>query len=198
MTEPLLRLRRPSHLTKSYGLWSWLALFYFDQLCKPPMLGNRKPLEDAVYLLEDRFSFRRCTTDTPSAPLIGSQGARRACKSPANTSGKGTRTDIAEQLGAYQHPFRQQDDHCVCLCDVLRQGSTEPRAGWQEGWRLGTQTSQHCSPVRTDSYDLQGAPIKFLTLLPREFKAWVRQAIWPPETRRLKVAEHCFCLACQI
>jgi hypothetical protein len=32
------------------GLWSWLALFYFDQLCPPETFGQREVREDARYI----------------------------------------------------------------------------------------------------------------------------------------------------
>ncbi len=34
------------------GLWSWLALFYFDQVCPPDHAGERSPGERARYILE--------------------------------------------------------------------------------------------------------------------------------------------------
>lgn len=36
------------------GLWTWLALFWFDQLCPRGPDGNRKPRTNANYILSDR------------------------------------------------------------------------------------------------------------------------------------------------
>jgi hypothetical protein len=32
------------------GLWTWLTLFYFDQVCPPNEIGNRKANEEARYI----------------------------------------------------------------------------------------------------------------------------------------------------
>ena len=47
------RLRKCSQQEMSYdvGLWSWLALFYFDQLCPPENDGIRRPTENYTYIL---------------------------------------------------------------------------------------------------------------------------------------------------
>jgi hypothetical protein len=40
------------------GLWSWLALFYFDDVC-PAVDGRRKPVANPHYILEPRNYLRR-------------------------------------------------------------------------------------------------------------------------------------------
>jgi hypothetical protein len=35
---------------RDVGLWAWLSLFYFDQLCPPDGRGRRKPMERARWL----------------------------------------------------------------------------------------------------------------------------------------------------
>jgi hypothetical protein len=42
----------------NHALWSWLALYFFDQVC-PEVNGKRSVLEDAVYILADTFNHRR-------------------------------------------------------------------------------------------------------------------------------------------
>lgn len=37
------------------GLWNWLALYYFDQLCPADAQGRRKPREIYSYILSDNF-----------------------------------------------------------------------------------------------------------------------------------------------
>lgn len=34
-----------SEVERDVGLWTWLSLFYFDQLCPPDRQGHRKPME---------------------------------------------------------------------------------------------------------------------------------------------------------
>jgi hypothetical protein len=46
-----------SQVERNTGLWSWLALYYFDQLCPARADGSRKVGEDCRYLLE--LDYRR-------------------------------------------------------------------------------------------------------------------------------------------
>ena len=46
-----------SAVERNRGLWSWLALYYFDQLCPPRADGSRKVGEDCRYILE--LDYRR-------------------------------------------------------------------------------------------------------------------------------------------
>jgi hypothetical protein len=45
------------NVDRAAGLWSWLALFYFDVLC-PELRGRRSPGEEARYILDTRRYFR--------------------------------------------------------------------------------------------------------------------------------------------
>jgi hypothetical protein len=44
-------------LEREEGMWSWLALFYFDVLC-PELRGRRSPGEEARFILDRRRYFR--------------------------------------------------------------------------------------------------------------------------------------------
>lgn len=37
------------------GLWAWLSLYLFDQVCPPSLAGRRKAREDAAYLLDTSY-----------------------------------------------------------------------------------------------------------------------------------------------
>ena len=45
-------------LLHDMGPWTWLALFYFDQLCPPDQAGIRRPREDYNYILSKDFRHR--------------------------------------------------------------------------------------------------------------------------------------------
>lgn len=40
------------------GFWSWLALFWFDQLCPPQTDGHRKPSKEYNYVLSANYNHR--------------------------------------------------------------------------------------------------------------------------------------------
>ena len=164
-------------ISRNHGLWSWLALFYFDQLCKPDDAGRRKPLEDAVYVLEERFSFRRYYRHSIRTPWMAVKEHGEHAKVLLLTSGKGTRTDINEQLGAYQHLFANKTIIASAYAMYFDADQQKPRRG--AGGKAGGSARRLASIARQLelTYDLQECtPAKFLALLPREFKGWVRQA----------------------
>src|SRR5688572_8897816 len=39
-----------SDIERDVGLWAWLSLFYFDQLCPSDNRGHRKPRERACWI----------------------------------------------------------------------------------------------------------------------------------------------------
>lgn len=45
----------PTTISRDTGLWSWLALFYFDQLCPHSADGQRAPRETYSYILSSNF-----------------------------------------------------------------------------------------------------------------------------------------------
>lgn len=164
-------------ISRNHGLWSWLALFYFDQLCKLDISGNRKPLEDAVYILEERFSHYRYYRHGIRTPWMAVKEHGEYAKVLLLTSGRGTKTDIAEQLGARQHLFANRTIITAAYAmyfDVMQQ---RPRRG---AGGKGSASVRRLATIAGQlelTYDLQAcAPSKFLTLLPREFDKWVKQA----------------------
>lgn len=44
-------------LENTVGLWSWLSLFYFDQVCPPEESGLRKPGRDYRHILEPGYPY---------------------------------------------------------------------------------------------------------------------------------------------
>lgn len=164
-------------ISRNHGLWSWLALFYFEHLCKSDSTGKRKPLEDAVYVLEERFSFRRYYRHAIRTPWMAVKEHGEHAKILLLTSGRGTRTDINEQLGAYQHLFANKTIITSAYAMYFDKVQQKPRRG--AGGKGGGSARRLATIARQLelTYDLQEcSPTKFLTLLPREFKSWVRQA----------------------
>lgn len=47
---PVLSGITGSNVERDVGLWAWLSLFYFDQLCPPDNRGSRKPMERARWI----------------------------------------------------------------------------------------------------------------------------------------------------
>lgn len=164
-------------ISRNHALWSWLALLYFDQLCKPDAEGKRKPLEEAVYVLEQRFSFRRYYRHAVRTAWLAVKEHGEQAKVLLLTSGRGTRTDIGEQLGAYQHLFANKTIIGSAYAMYFDQQAQKPKRG---AGGKGAGSARRLANIARQlelTYDLQDCPLaKFLALLPREFKAWVRGA----------------------
>lgn len=45
-------------ISRNHSVWTWLALFYFDQLCPADAHGRRVPLSDEAYILPSKYDFR--------------------------------------------------------------------------------------------------------------------------------------------
>jgi hypothetical protein len=164
-------------ISRNHALWSWVALFYFDQLCRPDSEGKRRPLEDAVYVLEQRFSFRRYYRHAVRTAWLAVKEHGEQAKVLLLTSGRGTRTDIGEQLGAYQHLFSNKTIIKSAYAMYFDQHAQKPKKG---AGGKGAGSPRRLASIARQlelTYDLQDCPLtKFLALLPREFKVWVRGA----------------------
>lgn len=164
-------------ISRNHGLWSWLALLYFDQLCKPDAAGNRNPLENAVYVLEKQFSFRRYYRHSIRTPWMAVREHGEYAKVLLVTSGRGTRTDINEQLGAYQDLFGNPTIIAVAYAMYFDSASQKPRRG---AGGKGPGSARRLAAVARQlelTYDLRSCqPAALLDLLPKEFETWVTVA----------------------
>jgi hypothetical protein len=88
----------------NHALWSWLALYFFDQVC-PEVNGKRSVLEDAVYILADTFNHRRYYRHLVRTPWLAVEENGPCAKVLLKTRGGGKRSDIFEQLAARQTIF---------------------------------------------------------------------------------------------
>ena len=166
-------------ISRNHGLWSWLALFYFDELCRPDSSGNRLPLEDALYVLEERFNFRRYYRHSIRTPWLAVKEHGEYAKVLLLTSNKkGTRTDINEQLGAKQILFANKTIIASAYAMYFDTSMQKPRRGAGGKGGGSPRRLARIAEQLELTYDLQECtPSKFLTLLPREFKNWIKQAM---------------------
>ncbi|MFQ5450001.1 MAG: hypothetical protein ACE5E9_05195 [Nitrospinaceae bacterium] len=57
LNQKLVHIDNSNNL-QNIGLWSWLSLFYFDQVCPPDNYGSRNPGRDYRHIPEMGYRFR--------------------------------------------------------------------------------------------------------------------------------------------
>ena len=167
----------PEEDTASGGLWSWLALYYFDSLC-PRRRGVRRVLADHRYVLpletgaQDYRQYYRHLVATPFR-LVRMHGplARAFLRTPLPVHG-----DYAEQLAARQEIVSNRA--LVEAADQLYysdKGSGGLKVGAVDRSRPGNVRRLIAVMQQLDlTYDLYGmAADDMLGLLPDEFDVWL-------------------------
>lgn len=167
----------PDEETDRGGLWTWLALYYFDTLC-PEQNGARRALADHRYVLPVETGaqdFRRYYRHLVATPfrLVRMHGplARAFLKTPLPVHG-----DYAEQLAARQEIVSNQA--VVEAADRLyysEDGSGRLKVGAVDRNRPGNVRRLIAVMQQLDlTYDLYGMTADdILDLLPGEFEGWL-------------------------
>lgn len=160
-------------ISRNHSLWSWLALFFFDAIAKPSSSGTRKILEEAVYVLDERFTFQRYYRHLVRTPWLAVRMHGELSKVLLIASGAGTRTEVNEQIGAYPDLFG-----CRTIIDAAYRlyfdiETQKPKRGTSG---KGAGTPRRLATVVRQlqlTYDLSDCPTEgFLALLPKEFAKW--------------------------
>lgn len=158
------------------GLWNWLALLYFGQICKS-IGGARKPSEDAHYILSSHFGKRPRHAIRTTYLLIRRYGG----KVKFMFSKLDERGELIEQIAATQYLWAcegvidaasrlYQDD----LKSTFKTGAGGSRGG--SARRLKTYLSQ-----LTLTYDLLSLSAdEILALLPAEYNKFKPATPTPP------------------
>jgi hypothetical protein len=170
----LLAPCEPREVSRNHALWSWLALFFMDQIAPADEDNHRKILEDALYVLDSSFIFRRYYRHLVRAPWHAVRLHNENAKILLLASGKGARTEVAEQLGAYADIFGCPTVIAAAYRLWFDAATQKPRRG--SGGK-GAGTPRRLATVVRQlqlTYDLSDCPLpEFLKLLPREFDKWL-------------------------
>lgn len=177
-------------LSREAGIWNWLALRYFDQLCPPNGAGARKLLATGHYVLEGRFAHNRYYRHLVRAAwyamaLHGSEGEILLTSAGKPTPGIGQWGEISEQLAGYQDILGSRTAMVVAAKLFLEDtGATKRGAASPDGpgsvRRLSTVLRQLAM-----THDLRTAePAEVVGMLPDEFETF-RGGPKPPRKRSL-------------
>lgn len=181
-----------SELSLDRGLWNWLALYYFDQLCPVDATGRRSPREPAVYYLAEPYEYHRYYRHLVRSPWLAvtlHPLTSRVILIPVSTKGPplAVSGEIFEQVASRQGLFRSAP--VMNAIDLLYFNPLTGRP------RMGTAGSAGGSPSRLGkilkqfelTFDLEWSDGDLIVgLLPAEFDTWIAKG---GEPRRQRVRE---------
>jgi hypothetical protein len=163
-----------------HALWTWLALYFFDQIC-PEADGRRNVLEDAIYILAEKFNHQRYYRHLIRTPWLAVADNGDKAKIILQTKAGGKRSDIFEQIVSRQRIFGNPTvigGAYKLYYDVTTQAPKRGASGKGAGSsrRLVTFIQQIDL-----TYDLRACtPDEFLNLLPAEFDRYKGIPLAPP------------------
>lgn len=96
--EPLGR-RSISH---HHALWTWLSLYFFDELCPAQANGARKVLEDAVYVVPALYNHQRYYRHIARTSWLTVSDHGEKAKVLLYGAERGSRSEIFEQIASRQ------------------------------------------------------------------------------------------------
>jgi hypothetical protein len=164
------------------GLWNWLSLYYFDQLCPPDDTGLRSPLEEARYFLPELYRYNRYYRHLVRTPWLAASLHPETSKViliPISQKGPplAVRGEIAEQVESRQGVFRSSTVMSAIYRMYFNRSTGRPHSGTggNEGGsprRLGRVLKQFDL-----TFDLEwGDENLVVNLLPKEFAKWKASA----------------------
>jgi hypothetical protein len=99
--EVLKPLGRRS-ISHDHALWTWLSLYFFDELCPLQADGARKVLEDAVYVLPARYNHQRYYRHIARTSWLTVSDHGENAKVLLSGAERGSRSEIFEQIASRQ------------------------------------------------------------------------------------------------
>lgn len=154
------------------GLWSWLALFYFDQLCPPDGSGQRRVREEARYIPDE--SFQRYYRHLLAGPFriyqYHKEDAKLLLSGPLHEH-----SDFVEQLASRQEFVTNRGILGAATLLYFDDRAERPKRGAAPKQRRPGTLRRFVDLIQQLdlTYDLYSMrPGEILRLLPREFDAW--------------------------
>jgi hypothetical protein len=169
--EPLDR----REISYNHALWTWLALYFFEQICPADATGARAPLEDAVYILQKKFNHQRYYRHLVRTPWLAVLEHGPNARVLLITTGRGSRSDIFEQLVSRQGIFGNAT--VIAGAQLLYYDPVTARPKRGAGGKGAGSPRRLVSVIQQLdlTYDLRTCTVdQFLTLLPAEFDKFKR------------------------
>lgn len=166
-------------IEEDVGLWSWLSLFYFDQVCPPRPDGTRAPGRTYRHILEPgyRTGHRHLLAGAWLVYRLHGEGALLLLCSPLHVE-----SQFHHELASRQALITNRAIVEAAAALYLDEDTGRPKRGAQD--RDGSPGTLHRFieviqqlDVNYDLYSMSAAAI--LGLLPAEFRRWRQRARLP-------------------
>jgi len=161
-------------IERDVGLWAWLTLFYFDQVCPPDSRGRRAPGDMARYI-PDPDNFRKYYRHLLAGPY---RLFRAHFKNPMAVWALLCGTlhqpgEIVEQLCSRQEIVT---NHCLMVAITVMYIDPETRRPKRGPGGSGAGSARRLPKVLNQfdvTWDLYSmTPMQILKMLPQEFDRW--------------------------
>ena len=163
-----------SDVERDIGLWSWLSLFYFDQICPPDATGKRRAYERARYI-PDPTNFRKYYRHLLAGPyrIYRAYAASPRKVWPLLCGPLDRPGEIVEQVCAYQEMVTNAGLMAAVTAMYIDPETDRPKRGTGgkgpgSPRRLPKVVNQFV--LTWDLYSMTAAQI--LKMLPQEFDRW--------------------------
>jgi hypothetical protein len=175
LCQSVLANANKAEIAHDAGLWNWLSLYFFEQLC-PTVGGERHLLENSAYLLEREYDYRRYYRHIVRSAwiLVAVHGATaKVLLTPGSAESVApvaVRTEVPMQLVATQQYVESRGVVEVASMLYYDEQKGQMKKGFSS---KGAGSPRRLVAVLNQldlTYDLHECPAaQLLALLPKEF-----------------------------
>jgi hypothetical protein len=179
----LLKALDRYQISRDHRLWNWLALYFFESICKKNADGTWKLLRSELYILDSKYDYLRYYKHLVRTPWLAvldhGENARILF---ANS--RGIRSDIEETLTASQQVLGNPTVIAAACGLYLDPATNKPKRG-AAGKAGGSPRRLTAFIQQLElTYDIQSCTAEqFLDLLPEEFKKFKLPSKRQPSTK---------------
>ncbi|MCZ7657708.1 MAG: hypothetical protein M5U07_07540 [Xanthobacteraceae bacterium] len=181
LQERLLSLDR-TRIHRSFGLWNWLSLYYFDQLCPPALDGSRELLATETYLLSAQLKYRQSFRHLVRGPWYavcehGENARVLLIHTDRGSPPLATRGAVFEQLASRQNILNNPT--LIAAAQKLYFDERANRAHWGVSGHGPGAVLRFALVVQQLelTYDTRACSVdQLISLLPNEFNEWKAKA----------------------
>ena len=165
----------------NHELWSWLSLFYFDQLCPPDKSGYRKPLKYNLYIhpnINDPLVYRTYYRHLIAGPYRIFMQYGEVSRAILSSYPINSHPDSIEHIAAFQGLIQNSGiiEAVAKMYFEKKNGGWKPKRGLTSKNKPGNLRRLYKVINQLDmTFDVNGLNgNEIIKILPDEFSVWTR------------------------